>query len=215
MITPIKIDKNNLKSSPTDDDTDSAAGTKVKGTEVTIMNKPVEDDWFIVYGDTLDDLHLCDQVQLKGADKKSHPFLVYGDQKFKDRVKEDFGGVKRFWPVLFRTKGGRCGIWNVNKPIAHFGTKNSWLVSALNIVQLGQSKWMRIKSNHDANINDCWVHSHQESCPPKEFEKSYEEYIIAAWGDYILTEEDYENNQLVKDHLDGVKIKQEIKEGKK
>jgi len=215
MITPIKIDKNNLKSSPTDDDTDSAAGTKVKGTEVTIMGKPVEDDWFIVYGDTLDDLHLCDKVQLKGADKKSHPFLVYGGQKFKDRVKEDFGGVKRFWPVLFRTKGGRCGIWNVNKPIAHFGTKNSWLVSALNIVQLGQAKWMRIKSNHDANINDCWVHSHQESCPPKEFEKSYEEYIVAAWGDYILTEEDYENNQLVKDHLDGVKIKQEIKEGKK
>ena len=32
MITPIKIDKNKLKSSPTEDDTDSAAGTKVKGT---------------------------------------------------------------------------------------------------------------------------------------------------------------------------------------
>jgi len=215
MITPEKIDKNNLVSSPTEENTDTARGVKQKGTAVTIMGKPVEDDWFIIYGDTLDDLHLCDKVQLKGADKKSHDFLIYGGQEFKDRVKEDFSGVKRFWPVLFKTKGGRAGIWNVNKPIAHFGTKNSWLVSALNIVQLGQSKWMRIKANHEANINDCWVHSHQESCPPKEFEKSYLEYIIEAWGDYILTEEGYEGNKLVQDHLDGVKIKQVIKESKK
>ena len=215
MNTPIKIDKNKLITSPTDDDTDSAAGTKVKGTEVIIMGKPLEDDWFILYGDTLDDLHLCDSVRLKGADKKSHTFLVYGEQDFKDKVKEDFGGVKRFWPVLFKTMGGRCGIWNVNKPIAHFGTKNSWLVSALNIVELAQSKWVRIKANHNSQINDCWQHSHQESCPPKEFEKSYEEYIVAAWGDYILSEDNYENNKLVQAHLDGVKIKQEIKESKK
>ena len=215
MITIEKIDKNNLISSPTDDDTDSATGTKVKGTEVILMDKPKTTDWFIVYGDTLDDLYLCDSVQLKGDDKKDHAFLVYGGQEFKDRVKEDFGGVKRFWPVLFKTKGGRPGIWNVNKPIAHFGTKNSWLVSALNIVQLAQSKWVRIKANHDSQINDCWVHSHQESCPPKEFEKSYNEYIISAWGDYTLTEEGYEDNKLVQAHLDGVKIKQEIKEGKK
>jgi len=214
MITPKKIDKNKLRSSPTDDG-DTARGIKQKGTDAVIMGKPLEDDWFTIYGDTLDDLHLCDSVQLKGADKKSHAFLIYGGDEFKEKVKEDFGGVKRFWPVLFRTKGGRSGIWNVNKPIAHFGTKNSWLVSALNIVELGQSKWMRIKANHSSQINDCWVHSHQESCPPKEFEKSYEEYILAAWGDYILTEEGYEDNQLVKEHLDGVKIKQEIKEGKK
>ena len=215
MITIKKIDKNNLVSTPTDEDTDSARGVKQKGTETTAMGKPQEDDWFTIYGDTLDDLHLCDSVRLKGADKKSHPFLVYGSQEFKDRVREDFSGVKKFWPVLFRTKGGRPGIWNVNKPIAHFGVKNSWLVSALNIIQLGQSKWMRIKPNHVSQIHDCWVHSHQESCPPKEFEKTYEEYIIEAWGDYILTEEDYDDNKLVKEHLDGVKIKQEIKEGKK
>ena len=215
MITIEKIDKNKLKSSPSDDDADSAAGTKVKGTDVIIMAKPKVSDWFIVYGDTLDDLHLCDLVQLKGADNKEHDFLVYGGQEFKAKVKEDFGGVKKFWPVLFKTKGGRYGIWNVNKPIAHFGTKNSWLVSALNIVQLGQSKWMRIKANHDSQINDCWVHSHQESCPPKEFEKSYDEYVVAAWGDYILNEEGYEDNQLVKEHLDGVKVKQEIRESKK
>ena len=215
MITPIKIDKNNLISSPTDDDTDSARGTKQKGTEVIVMDKPKTTDWFIVYGDSLDNLHLCDSVQLKGDDKQEHAFLVYGGQAFKDRVKEDFGGVKRFWPVLFKTKGGRCGIWNVNKAIAHFGSKNSWLVSSLNIVEFAQSKWVRIKSNLESGIYDCWVHSHQESCPPKEFEKSYEEYIIAAWGDYILTEEGYEDNQLDKDHLDGVKVKQEIKESKK
>ena len=215
MITTIKIDKNKLISSPTDDDTDSATGTKQKGTNVTIMGKPKSTDWFIVYGDTLDDLHLCDSVELKGDDKKEHAFHVYGSEKFKDRVKEDFSGVKRFWPVLFKTKGSRAGIWNVNKPIAHFGVKNSWLVSALNIIQLGQSKWVRIKANHESNINDCWVHSHQESCPPKEFEKTYEEYIMEAWGDYILSEENYDDNKLVKEHLDGVKVKQEIKESKK
>ena len=157
MITPIKIDKNKLIASNDDDDV-SAQGAQDKGTDVTIMSKPLEDDWFIIYGDSLDDLHLCDSVQLKGADKKSHAFLVYGGQEFKDRVKEDFGGVKRFWPVLFLTKGGRPGIWNVNKPVAHFGTKNSWLVSALNIIELGQTKWVRIQSNHESQINDCWVH---------------------------------------------------------
>ena len=213
MITIKKIDKNKLVSSNEHEDT--AQGIKEKGTEVVIMDKPKEDDWFIVYGDKLEDLWLCNKVILKGADKKSHDFLVYGEEEFQDKVREDFGGVKRFWPVLFKTIGGRYGIWNVNKPIAHFGTKNSWLVSALNILQLAQSKWVRIKSNHDANINDCWRHSHQESCPPKEFEKSYEEYIFAAWGDYILTEEGYEDNKLVQAHLDGVKVKQEIKEGKK
>ena len=41
MITIKKIDKNNLVSSPTDDDTDSARGIKQKGTEVTIMGKPL------------------------------------------------------------------------------------------------------------------------------------------------------------------------------
>ena len=96
-----------------------------------------------------------------------------------------------------------------------FGTKNSWLVSALNIIELGQSKWLRIQSNHDAQMNDVWVHKYQESCPPKKFEKSYGDYIAAGWGDYILTEEGYENNKLVKEHLAGVKVKQEIKESKK
>jgi|GEM_PF-5012957 hypothetical protein len=213
MITTIKIDKNKLIASNEEEDT--AQGIKEEGTSVTIMAKPKESDWFIVYGDNLEDLHLCNSVKLKGADKKEHAFLVYGGEEFQDKVREDFGKVSKFWPVLFRTIGGRAGIWNVNKPISHFGTKNSWLVSALNIIQLGQSKWMRILANHESQINDCWVHSHQESCPPKEFEKTYLEYIIEAWGDYILTEEDYEDNKLVKAHLSGVKVKQEIKESKK
>ena len=213
MITTIKIDKNKLIASNEEEDT--AQGIKEEGTSVTIMAKPKESDWFIVYGDNLEDLHLCNSVKLKGADKKEHAFLVYGGEEFQDKVREDFGKVSKFWPVLFRTMGGRSGIWNVNKPVAHFGTKNSWLVSALNIVQLGQSKWVRIQSNHEAGINDCWVHSHQESCPPKEFEKTYEEYIAAGWGDYILSEENYDNNKLVKAHLSGVKVKQEIKESKK
>ena len=213
MITTIKIDKNKLIASNEEEDT--AQGIKEEGTSVTIMAKPKESDWFIVYGDNLEDLHLCNSVKLKGDDKKEHAFLVYGGDEFKEKVKEDFGKVSKFWPVLFRTMGGRSGIWNVNKPVAHFGTKNSWLVSALNIIELGQTKWVRIQANHESGINDCWVHSHQESCPPKKFEKSYEEYIAAGWGDYILTEEGYEDNKLVKDHLAGVKVKQEIKEGKK
>ena len=213
MITPIKIDKNKLIVST--DHEDSAQGVKEKSTEVVIMGKPKESDWFIIYGDTLEDLHLCNSVKLKGDDKKEHAFLVYGGEEFQERVREDFGKVSKFWPVLFKTAQGRCGIWNVNKPIAHFGTKNSWLVSALNIIELGQSKWMRILPNHDAQMNDVWVHKYQDSCPPKEFEKTYEEYIAAGWGDYILSEENYDENKLVQAHLAGVKVKQEIKERKK
>ena len=213
MITPIKIDKNKLIVST--DHEDSAQGIKEKSTEVVIMGKPKESDWFIIYGDTLEDLHLCNSVKLKGDDKKEHAFLVYGGEEFQERVREDFGKVSKFWPVLFKTAQGRCGIWNVNKPIAHFGTKNSWLVSALNIIELGQSKWMRILPNHDAQMNDVWVHKYQDSCPPKEFEKTYEEYIAAGWGDYILSEENYDENKLVQAHLAGVKVKQEIKESKK
>ena len=213
MITPIKIDKNKLIVST--DHEDSAQGVKEKSTEVVIMGKPKESDWFIIYGDTLEDLHLCNSVKLKGDDKKEHAFLVYGGEEFQEKVREDFGKVSKFWPVLFKTAQGRCGIWNVNKPIAHFGTKNSWLVSALNIIELGQSKWMRILPNHDAQMNDVWVHKYQDSCPPKEFEKTYEEYIAAGWGDYILSEETYDENKLVQAHLAGVKVKQEIKESKK
>ena len=213
MITPIKIDKNKLIVST--DHEDSAQGVKEKSTEVVIMGKPKESDWFIIYGDTLEDLHLCNSVKLKGDDKMEHAFLVYGGEEFQERVREDFGKVSKFWPVLFKTAQGRCGIWNVNKPIAHFGTKNSWLVSALNIIELGQSKWMRILPNHDAQMNDVWVHKYQDSCPPKEFEKTYEEYIAAGWGDYILSEENYDENKLVQAHLAGVKVKQEIKESKK
>ena len=213
MITPIKIDKNKLIVST--DHEDSAQGVKEKSTEVVIMGKPKESDWFIIYGDTLEDLHLCNSVKLKGDDKKEHAFLVYGGEEFQERVREDFGKVSKFWPVLFKTAQGRCGIWNVNKPIAHFGTKNSWLVRALNIMELGQSKWMRILPNHDAQMNDVWVHKYQDSCPPKEFEKTYEEYIAAGWGDYILSEENYDENKLVQAHLAGVKVKQEIKESKK
>ena len=213
MITPIKIDKNKLIVST--DHEDSAQGVKEKSTEVVIMGKPKESDWFIIYGDTLEDLHLCNSVKLKGDDKKEHAFLVYGGEEFQEKVREDFGKVSKFWPVLFKTAQGRCGIWNVNKPIAHFGTKNSWLVSALNIMELGQSKWMRILPNHAAQMNDVWVHKYQDSCPPKEFEKTYEEYIAAGWGDYILSEENYDENKLVQAHLAGVKVKQEIKESKK
>jgi len=213
MITPIKIDKNKLIVST--DHEDSAQGVKEKSTEVVIMGKPKESDWFIIYGDTLEDLHLCNSVKLKGDDKKEHAFLVYGGEEFQEKVREDFGKVSKFWTVLFKTAQGRSGIWNVNKPIAHFGTKNSWLVSALNIIELGQSKWMRILPNHDAQMNDVWVHKYQDSCPPKEFEKTYEEYIAAGWGDYILSEENYDENKLVQAHLAGVKVKQEIKESKK
>jgi len=213
MITPIKIDKNKLITSTEHED--SAQGVKAEGTAVTIIAKPKDTDWFTVYGDSLEDLWLCNKVIIKGDDKKDHDFLVYGGEEFQEKVREDFGKVSKFWPVLFQTMGGRCGIWSVNKPVAHFGTKNSWLVSALNIVELAQSQWVRIQSNHDAGINDCWVHINQESCPPKKFEKSYEDYIAAGWGDYILSEENYEDNKLVKAHLAGVKVKQEIKESKK
>ena len=43
----------------------------------------------------------------------------------------------------------------------------------------------------------------------------HQEYIAAGWGDYILSEENYDENKLVQAHLAGVKVKQEIKESKK
>ena len=91
MITPIKIDKNKLIVST--DHEDSAQGVKEKSTEVVIMGKPKESDWFIIYGDTLEDLHLCNSVKLKGDDKKEHAFLVYGGEEFQEKVREDFGKV--------------------------------------------------------------------------------------------------------------------------
>ena len=76
MITPIKIDKNKLIVST--DHEDSAQGVKEKSTEVVIMGKPKESDWFIIYGDTLEDLHLCNSVKLKGFLKLRREGVEYG-----------------------------------------------------------------------------------------------------------------------------------------
>ena len=80
MITPIKIDKNKLIAS--NDHEDSAQGTKEKGTDVIIMAKPKDTDWFTVYGDSLEDLWLCNSVKLKGDDKKKE-FFNYIEKTYK------------------------------------------------------------------------------------------------------------------------------------
>ena len=49
----------------------------------------------------------------------------------------------------------------------------------------------------------------------KNLKKVMTNMLLAAWGDYILSEEGYEDNKLVQAHLAGVKVKQEIKESKK
>ena len=200
----IKIDKSKLGVS--EDYNESAEGIKRSDTDVIIMEKPRKTWWFRAYGESLEDLTLCMSVAMKGADKMDADFLVYGSEEFKDRGREDFGGGKLFWPVLYRTVSGKCGIYNLTKPIMHFGQTNSWLQSALNVVELAQHKWVRMQSNQDANGYDCWQHIHQETLPQKEFSKTLEEAISQGWGDYILTAENYDDNSLVKDHLSGVKV---------
>ncbi len=200
----IKIDKSKLGVS--EDHKDSAEGIRQGGTDVIIMEKPRRSWWFRTYGESLDDLTLCMSVEMKGGDSKDAHFLVYGSEGFKDNVKEDFGGARLFWPVLYRTSSGRYGIYNLTKPVINFGQTNSWLQSGLNVIELAQHKWVRMQADQTSGTYACFEHIHQESMPKKEFNKTLEEAISSGWGEYILTEEDYDDNSLVKEHLSGVKV---------
>ena len=177
----------------------SDEGERTGQTDVITFDKPRKTWWFKVNEESLE--WECSSVEMKASNKKDAQFLVYGNESFIKRVKNDFGGCRLFHPIFYVTNAPRYGMWNLTIDEVRFGKNNPWLKSARNVVELAQSKWVRMQSNEESNQYDCFVHVNQEAIPEPNWDKSIEEAISDAWGDYILTEEDYETNSLVSEHL--------------
>ena len=198
----IKIEKN--KTCVSKDFKKSDEGEKDNKTDVIVFDKPRKTWWFRVHEESLE--WEMASVEMKASNKKDAQFLIYGDPKFIKRVKNDFGGCRLFHPIFYVTNTPRYGMWNLTIDEVRFGKNNPWLKSARIAVEIGQEKWIRIQSNEEISQYDCFGHDNQEAIPQPNWDKTIEEAIADAWGDFILTEEDYETHTLVKEHLSGVKV---------
>jgi len=184
--------------------------------------KPIHTEWFRVFdhsgtGDVAKVRKaIIIDLPVKGEGKQ---FVCFGPDEFYEQVKEDFGKVTPVRLAYYETSNGRQGIWPVKEAVENSeGNKNSWNVSANNILEKALIKWTRIVSNSADRYYDGYladerkVEMYNEQGRPF-FKMGYEETIKKAFQGFILTPETYDTDPHVQD-FKGEKVAQEVKDEK-
>ena len=198
----IEIDLNLVKID--DDFDDGLEGSKIITAAQISNKKPKKTEWFRIQGKSLKDISKGVSVQMEGADNIAEDFYVYGTDKFTHRVKEDFKGCKKFYHAVYKTSGGRYGLWPVTIPQNNY--KNAWSSTALTIIQAAQKDWVRVAPDMKVGHYQCWIADDQNAFPELIWEIDTKEAIAGAWDDLILAESNYDIHPYVQKHLGGSSI---------
>ena len=196
--TKIEIDLELVKID--DDFDDGLEGSKIITAAQISNRKPKKTEWFRVHPTLTKGV----SVDMEGADNIEEAFYVYGTDKFVNRVKEDFKGCKKFYHAVYKTSGGRYGLWPVSIPQNNY--KNAWSSTALTIIQAAQKDWVRVAPDMKVGHYQCWIADDQEAFPELTWEIDIKQAIAGAWDDLILAESNYETHPYVQKHLGGSSI---------
>ena len=109
-------------------------GALKSGSQIS-RGKPTDQEWFQVYGKTMDDLEEMAIVTVP-VGIKVEDYIIRGTKKFQDDAKHSFKKVRMCRVAFYVTSNGRPGLWMISVPSANKeGYINAWVATANEIVE--------------------------------------------------------------------------------
>ena len=170
-------------------------GALKSGSQIS-RGKPTDQEWFQVYGKTMDDLEEMAIVTVP-VGIKVEDYIIRGTKKFQEDAKNTFKKVRMCRVAFYVTSNGRHGLWLVGVPNPNKeGYINAWVATANEIVENAQHKWVKKQSNIPCGYYDGFyakAEDQQIFGEPK-FTYGYEEAIVRSFDKFFITQESIETD---------------------
>jgi len=158
--------------------------------------KPTDQEWFQVYGNTMEDLEEMAIVQIPVGDRVED-YIIRGTKAFLDQATDLFKKVKLCTIVFYVTSNGKHGLWNVSIPSPNKENYvNAWVATANEIVEMAQHKWVKKQSDVGNGYYQGFYADEKDNQifgEPK-FKFGYEEAIEKSYDKFFITEETIETD---------------------
>ena len=170
-------------------------GTLKSGAQIS-REKPTDQEWFQVYGNTMDDLEEMAIVKIP-VGQREEDYIIRGTEKFQDDAKNSFKKVRMCTVAFYTTSNSRPGLWMVSIPSANKeGYVNAWVATANEIAEMAQHKWVKKQSNLPNGYYDGFYakEEDQQIFGEPDFKFGYEEAILKSFDKFFITAETIETD---------------------
>jgi len=158
--------------------------------------KPTDQEWFQVWGNSMDDLEQMAIVKIP-VGLKEEDYIIKGNDQFLEQAKNSFKKVRMCTVVFYTTSNRRPGLWLVSVPnLDKEGYVNAWVATANEIVEKAQHRWVKKQSNVPNGYYDGFYakEEDQQIFGEPDFGFGYEEAITKSFANFFITEETIETD---------------------
>ena len=156
--------------------------------------KPTDQEWFQVWGNSMDDLEELAVVKIP-VGIKGEDYILRGTEQFKEDVKNSFKKVRMVRVAYYTTSTARLGLWLVSLPIENKkGNINPYIATANQIIEKAQHKWVKKVSNTDHGYYDGFFAKpeDQQIFGEPKYRLNYEKAVLKSFDKFFITEETIE-----------------------
>ena len=158
--------------------------------------KPTDQEWFQVWGNSMDDLEELAVVKIP-VGIKGEDYILRGTEQFKEDVKNSFKKVRMVRVAYYTTSTARLGLWLVSLPIENKkGNINPYIATANQIIEKAQHKWVKKVSNTDHGYYDGFFAKpeDQQIFGEPKYRLNYEKAVLKSFDKFFITEETIETD---------------------
>lgn len=158
--------------------------------------KPTDEEWFQVWGNSIDDLEEMAVVKIQVGIKKED-YILRGTKQFKEDAKNTFKKVRMVRVAYYATSTNRNGLWLITVPKeSKNGSINAYVATSNEIVEEAQHKWVKKISNTDHGYYEGFYAKpeDQQIFGEPKFKLGYEEAILKSFDKFFITEETIETD---------------------
>jgi len=166
-------------------------------------DKPTDEEWFQVWGETMDDLEEMAIVKIMVGGKPTD-YIIRGTEDFKEEVKNQFRKVRMVRMAYYVTSNQRLGLWPVSIPIENKdGTINPYTATANEIIEQGQHEWVKKITNRGNSYYEGYKAKpeDQQIFGKPNFRVDYEEAVVRAFDKFFITVDSVETDPHVRQAL--------------
>jgi len=170
-------------------------GVLKSGSQIS-RGKPTDQEWFQVYGNSMDDLEEMAIVTIP-VGIKNEDYIIRGTEQFQEDAKNSFKKVRMCNVAFYVTSNGRHGLWLVGVPSPNKeGYINAWVATANEICEMAQHKWVKKQSNIPNGYYDGFYArpEDQQIFGKPGFKYGYEEAISKSFQKFFITQETIETD---------------------
>ena len=158
--------------------------------------KPTDEDWFQVWGDSIDDLEIMAVVKIPVGIKKED-YILRGSKQFLDDAKNTFKKVRMVRVAYYTTSTARLGLWLITVPKENkHGSVNAYVATSNEIVEQAQHQWCKKISNTDHGYYEGFYAKpeDQQIFGEPKYRLDYEEAILKSFDKFFITKESIETD---------------------